>query len=465
MENWPDLKIPITNLVLDSENTRIPRSDLGQQELIQDLVEFEDVYEIAKSIVNNGFFPSENLIVIQSNKKNIYTVLEGNRRIAALKVLFQPEILIGSSQKKFQALSKNFLNKIIEVRTVLAPSREDAEIIIANIHTHNYRRKWAPLRQAYFYKQKIDAKTTIEELISSYPGVDIKRFISMLDMHHIAKSYRFENQEADMLVHNERAFPITTLERMYDSPDVRKFLGIEFDKNGKVNGKISKKEFSKGFKKIVKDITEGTVDSRTMSKSHQRKKYLKEFSSVDKPNVDKKGFFLAENFEVDEMDFDKGEHEKKVNKKRSKRLPKGLIPSGITFNLDNSSLQELFIELKKIDVKKCPNATGILFCSFLERSLHQFFIDTKVIKVDQKVSLEKLMNLVNSNKSGIQDPKAIEAAKRNTNKMTDLYSTYSMNAVKHNKDFSFSEETVRNLWNNFEALIKLILNPSTNSNG
>jgi hypothetical protein len=460
MLDWPIKTKKVTNLLLDQENTRIPLNGLSQQELIQDLVDNEDVFQIAESIVSNNYFGHENLIAIKSDIKNRFIVLEGNRRLAALKVLLQPDIISGSLLSKFKKLTIDFDPKITEVPVAIAPNRVDAERVIANIHTKDYRRKWKPLREAYFYKKKINEGHSIQELTDLYGGVDVKRWVTMIDMHHMAKSLDLES-DLKKVVHNDRIFPITNLERMYDATEVRNFLGINIDSSGKVTGEIIKEEFEKGFKKIVEDVAAGEIDSRSMRNSSRRKKYLKKLPDEYIPDKSEKGFFTADSFSEEQIEFDKEEHESKYQKKKhSRRTPKGLIPAGISFNLDNSSLHDLFKELKKIPVKDCPTAAAILFRSFLQKSLHQYFVEVGVIKdksVDKK--LEQLINLVKSKDSGIEDKAAIEAAVKNKSDLDEIFTTHSMNAITHNRTFSVSENHVRTIWNNYEGLMKIILNP------
>ena len=82
------VQVPVTELKLDPDN---PRLDEANQALTQaDLMNiFYDNYvldELAASYVANGFFPSEHLLALEDG-----TVLEGNRRLAALKFLMHDE--------------------------------------------------------------------------------------------------------------------------------------------------------------------------------------------------------------------------------------------------------------------------------------------------------------------------------------------------------------------------------------
>jgi hypothetical protein len=90
--SWPQRAISVTTLQLDPQNPRIPPTDreLTQPELIAELVEHDDVYGLAKEIVEQGYWPLESLIAVKEGSKSI--VVEGNRRLAALKVLINPTL-------------------------------------------------------------------------------------------------------------------------------------------------------------------------------------------------------------------------------------------------------------------------------------------------------------------------------------------------------------------------------------
>ncbi len=124
---------------------------------------------------------------------------------------------------------------------------------------------------------------TVEDLRKGYPGVDINKFLRLISVHRISKSLEYDSVQIAKKVHNERKFPATTLERLYEDKHVRNFLGFDFDVDGGVKIKIHRKEFEKGFKKIVQDVVNksasafGPLDSRTLNSEKQRKDYLATF--------------------------------------------------------------------------------------------------------------------------------------------------------------------------------------------
>ena len=84
----------VSDLAFDLKNPRLPEFNLGnnptEAEVIRILWEAMDVKELVLSIAASGFFQHEPLIVAQEDGKNI--VIEGNRRLAAAKVLLEPAI-------------------------------------------------------------------------------------------------------------------------------------------------------------------------------------------------------------------------------------------------------------------------------------------------------------------------------------------------------------------------------------
>ena len=83
--------VPVGNLLLDGDNPRLPEKLRGgsQSELLNFLREKGVLEELAQSYLDNGFFQHEPLIVLRTGDHGKYTVVEGNRRLAALKILHE----------------------------------------------------------------------------------------------------------------------------------------------------------------------------------------------------------------------------------------------------------------------------------------------------------------------------------------------------------------------------------------
>ena len=87
--------IPLSNLLFDPENPRLPKEFRGnrdEQAIIKHMLRDESLIELMKSIGQTGYSASEPLLVVPESEK--YIVVEGNRRLAALKLLSNPELAV-----------------------------------------------------------------------------------------------------------------------------------------------------------------------------------------------------------------------------------------------------------------------------------------------------------------------------------------------------------------------------------
>jgi hypothetical protein len=165
----------------------------------------------------------------------------------------------------------------------------------------------------------------------------------MLEIHHLAKSINI-NDSLKAKVHDDRDFPITNLERFYDDKNVSEFLGIEFDRLGKVKGKIDKTEFERGFKKIIEDVAMGDIDSRKYNKISEREKYINDLPEQYRPDLSKTGSFGRSDFK----ELDVPEKKNGRGRERSKKMPKGLfIQADVPFKLPSTSLRLMYNEIKR----------------------------------------------------------------------------------------------------------------------
>src|SRR5205809_8054357 len=89
--------VPVERLLLDPENPRLEgiAKSTEQNELIRAMWREMAVSEVAISIAENGYFEEEPLFVIPApsvNRKERYYVVEGNRRLTAVKLLVDADL-------------------------------------------------------------------------------------------------------------------------------------------------------------------------------------------------------------------------------------------------------------------------------------------------------------------------------------------------------------------------------------
>lgn len=88
-------RVEIEKLLLDPQNPRLAEfgisPETSQSDLLTTLWKELAVEEVAMSIAYSGYFPHEPLFVEEAPKGR-YIVIEGNRRLAAVKLLLDGEL-------------------------------------------------------------------------------------------------------------------------------------------------------------------------------------------------------------------------------------------------------------------------------------------------------------------------------------------------------------------------------------
>ncbi|MDR1109850.1 MAG: ParB/Srx family N-terminal domain-containing protein [Deltaproteobacteria bacterium] len=95
--NYNDLSryttVNVNNLLFDQYNPRLPDNIDGSDDdaVMEWMLREGESVELIESIGESGYSTAEPLLVVKY-RKDIYTVVEGNRRLVALKILNNPSL-------------------------------------------------------------------------------------------------------------------------------------------------------------------------------------------------------------------------------------------------------------------------------------------------------------------------------------------------------------------------------------
>src|SRR5690606_17706714 len=135
-----------------------------------------------------------------------------------------------------------------------APSQDEADQLIAALHTGNQRVAWTPSRQAAFFQAQIDAGKTAEDLIDQYPTVDVRKFIIRSRILQLFRDVHYTDPHLQDYV-RKRNFPVSVLARLYDNDKFLELVQIEVDPATASVALIAEPEvFAVVAEKIVADI-------------------------------------------------------------------------------------------------------------------------------------------------------------------------------------------------------------------
>jgi len=238
--------LKIDQLELDISNPRISKAN-AQQETLQRIIDDQDakLANLAESIVEDGLNPMDRLLVLKSESgSGKYTVLEGNRRAAAMKILKNPAVLTGLDvraplQKKLEKLAEGFEVTTVEpIPCYEVSSRAEGNVWIEQRHTGEDEGRG----------------------IVRWSGVAASRFRGRdpaLQALDLVRQFGDLTDEQKQII--EGRFPITTLDRLLSTPGVRNKIGFDI-KDGKLLTSLPPDEAIKPLRRIVLDLAEKTVN-------------------------------------------------------------------------------------------------------------------------------------------------------------------------------------------------------------
>jgi len=434
----------ITNLLVNPENFRFNPVE-NQREAIHKMIEDQGnkLISLAEDIMENGLNPNIKIQVCQSsNDETKYLVLEGNRRIVCLKLLFNPDILedgFSRIREKFKKLHQKYKDKLItEVECNYYDDPKDAEHWIGI--THGYCAPGVGVE-----KWDAHAKTRYEEDVLGKPSSIGSHFLNLL------KNSPYVSNEVKSNISNIK---LTNLNRLISDPDVREFLGLEY-KKGILGSKIDEKELAKGIEKVAKDCLDPNFKVMNIYTKEARKDYIGNFPKKSIPDKSKKPTEETSKKGVSQKGASSTKQGKKKPTKRNK-----LIPPYFKISIKNPKTDAIYHELQKINVEKYPNAVSVLFRVFVELSLDCFLEEKKMIKgpsaTKERLRLDEKLNKVEQYLSGKKkiDAGISKGIKVATDNKNNLLGIDTWHAYVHNNRFSPSSKDLITTWDNIETFME-----------
>lgn len=141
-------------LLFDSKNPRMVEFGILEDEtkIINILWQNMAVNEIVMSILANGFFENEPMYAIADGEK--YIVIEGNRRLAAVKAILNPDIIANDGMRRYRDKITPAIKEQLssELPVVVLDTRERGWRLIGFKHV-NGAVKWDSLAKAEYIAQ------------------------------------------------------------------------------------------------------------------------------------------------------------------------------------------------------------------------------------------------------------------------------------------------------------------------
>lgn len=494
MSTWEELTVDIvTGVRLDPRNVRLDLPEgVPESDIVQDLFTNEKALALVEGITKVGLLTHEVPIVVDRDGE--LTVVEGNRRVAALKAIQNPYLAPDHQariSKLAQAVSDRDALRRITVKK--APTQEDADQLIAALHTGNQRVAWSPARQAAFFQAQLDGGKTAEQLVAQYPTIDVRKFITRSKILELFRNIEYADPSLRDYV-RKRRFPVSTLARLYENDKFLELIGISLgDETGDVTLITPPILFARAATKIVGDIRDGNINTRTLNKTSSERyvEYMDELrdllneyddslSSSDESTTDdhsdsQTSGAAGSHAEGSARAGGTGDGEDSSSKpsdsgsEKAKPFP----PKRNYLNTDNlvvpstfpASVHEIVKELSAINIQRFPNATLDLLRTFLEKTIKAYaeVLGEDIKKGSNEQGFVYLSNcliwLEDHFKTTGQTSYIQPVQKIRGGRYGFVGSKAHLDATNHNHHIVAVPDDVRECWATIEGVMKAVLKP------
>lgn len=349
MSDMKQASMHVASLTLDDNNPRHAKQTASDAESIAALLEKgpDKLLRLARDIIQHGVNPTELVVVMADGDRNV--VLEGNRRVAALKLLHNPKLAPTEKlQKQISAIAKRGAIPR-RLMCVIAESRLQAEHWIRIRHTGE-NGGVGVVRWSTSEASRFGGRSTPTEKARLFTDAVSDWFAD----------------DGDLLanVQTVRDGRITNLGRMMADPTVRHRLGVSFD-GDVVLSNFPKERIRPILTRLFADFA-GPVSVDQIKTKRQREKYLEQVEDIlpkladrlDEPEKFAR-FSAGDEANQEKTAEEKTESDSKKTRRKRPDFEKRLFQS---VSLGHVSLRssEVLEEAKKISIDDMPNVAAIM---------------------------------------------------------------------------------------------------------
>jgi hypothetical protein len=339
------------DLLIDEVNPRLDKPNVGQREAQRALARDQQrkLQKLAKDIVEYGLNPLE-LPVVAPTEDGRYIVLEGNRRLTALKALENPDSIAEAVDagilKEMRKLSKRYHDNPIDyVECFLVKDRDQVE-------------HWLDLKHTGWNEGAGVVTWNPDE------AARFKARAGVLEPH--TQALDFLTRQGYLTLEARRNVKTTTFQRLMEQPVFRDHIGLEL-KNKKLFFRADQDRVAKALMYVVEHLPPvREIDKREDQIAWVKDKLPSRF--VVKATIESgKGTALTE------ATVASGDSTKKTVI-RPQRQRERLIPSDCVLNVTDARVKTIEAELRRLNVQKFSNAAAVLLRVFIELSADCYVI-------------------------------------------------------------------------------------------
>lgn len=439
-------EIRLSRLRLDPINPRLDDGTESQRQALTAMMEAQGtkLIALARDISKQGLSPIERFLVVASDDEpSDYVVLEGNRRLTALKLLLNPDLadptLGKSAVRTLQELAKDL------------PIKASTPVDCAIVESRDEALHWLRLRHGV----GLDGAGAERWGTPEQERFDIRNGKVSPEM----KVINFLT-ERGLLTHEQaESISITNLRRLLNDPAVREVAGIEIDrKTGKVTTRYPASEVAKPLTKIARELGADSFKVGEIYTKEDREEFLGRLKRADRPNA-RTALPVAAELQVSMVPTAPAVASGTVSKRgRPTKRRSTVAPSLLALTIPNQRIKDIYRELQRIKVEEFANAGAVLIRVFLELTVDHFLRARRItVKPGAELGI-RLQAVHDRMQADGTMTKAELAPIRKAISSADLVhaSIPTFNLYVHSFSLTPSPTDVRTAWDNLQLFFERI---------
>lgn len=218
----------IEELFFDPLNPRLPDGfeKASQAELLKTLADEYELQDLGQSLADNGYFAEEPLVAVPRADKKGFIVVEGNRRLAALKLLQNPSLAGKGQRARWQQIKNESRSPITQVPIIIYRRREEIIPYLGFRHITGVL-GWQAYPKARYIAQLVESSqmsfAEIARVIGSKPKIVREHYVVYAILRQAENAFGIDTEKARE--------SLGVLRRALSDPNIRNFIGLSLDQS------------------------------------------------------------------------------------------------------------------------------------------------------------------------------------------------------------------------------------------
>lgn len=260
---FPIEEAAVRDLRLDVSNYRFPVDQPTESAAMNYLFAAHGVMDVARVILRDGYVDNELPLVVEESDRLI--ILEGNRRLSALRALLDPS-LVPSHQIELDRLLRRYAPEAADlpkkIRVMRFPDRESAAPVLARLHIGESKKAWSLDEQAKFVLAQLTDGVTAEALKEQLPAIkDVVRLIRMGRVREMLKDVAFDDPALKEYAASDR-LAMSSFEYAYRNSEMQTAIGVAFDDNGNLTSRPSTAAHVAALARLLRGFKANELNTR-----------------------------------------------------------------------------------------------------------------------------------------------------------------------------------------------------------